>query len=323
MTTPPTAPQTSWNPTVLGVPWASDFYPIAANQIDVKKDPRLKVKAAGDGVTDDTSAIRAAIQLASSSGGGMVYFPAGDYKIVTPSNSGRGNPLVVPSRVILRGASSTASRIFVNDPYAATETDWTGTWGGIDFQGSSLSGMTDLGVYAVNSSTSPCALLWNRGSGKVSKLFFNNLDIRLGNCRNFWFEATDNLLVQNSHFDSTSARYGPIYVVGNSHVSFLGNTITYHVGRVQMQNNVNLLMQHNTLTRDAQNKDLEQGTAIESGGVEISFGQNLQVLDNTIQTLNAPPGESGDGEAIMSQQSTTPERPGRRERNCSHVHHLD
>ena len=134
-------------------------------------------------------------------------------------------------------------------------------------------------------------------------MFFNNLDIRLENCRNFWFEATDNLLVQNSHFDGNSSQYGPIYVVGNSHVSFLGNTITYHFGRVQMQNNTNLLMQHNTLVRDAQNKDTEEKTAIESGGVEISFGQNIQVLNNTIQTLNAPPGEAGDGEAIMSQQS--------------------
>ena len=212
----------------------------------------------------------------------------------------------MPSRVILRGASSTTSRIFVNDPYSVTETDWTGTWGGINFQGSSLGGMTDLGVYSVNSSTGPCALLWNRGSNKVSKLFFNNLDIHLENCRNFWFEATDNLLVRNSHFDSNSSRYGPIYIVGNSHLSFLGNTITYHFGRVQMQNNVNLLMQNNILTRDAQNRDMEQKTAIESGGVEISFGQNLQVLANTIQTLNAPPSESGDGEAIMSQQSTIP-----------------
>jgi parallel beta-helix repeat protein len=303
---PPVTPApASWNPAVLGVPWASDFVAIAANQIDVKKDSRLKVKATGDGVTDDTSPIRAAIKLASSSGGGVVYFPAGDYKIVAPSDSAHGNPLAVPSRVILRGASATTSRLFVNDPDAASGTDGTWTWGGIDFQGSSLSGMTDLGVYAVNSSASPCALLWNRGSSKVSKLFFNNLDVRLENCRAFWFEATDNLLVRNSHFDSNSSRYGPIYVVGNSHISFLGNTINYHFGRVQMQNNIGLLIQHNTLIRDAQNKDMEDKTAIESGGVEISFGQQLQVLDNTIQTLNAPPREAADGEAIMSQQSTT------------------
>ena len=294
----------SWNPSVLGVPWASDFNSIASNEIDVKTDPRLKVKAAGDGVTDDTPVIRAAIQLAATTGGGVVYFPTGDYKIVVPSNATGGSPLVVPSRVILRGSNSATSRIFAHDTNAASETDYIGTWGGIQFQGASHSGMTDLGVYAVNSSTSPCAVLWNRGSANVSELFFNNLDVHLGNCRNFWLNSTDKLLVQNSHFDGTSTVQGPIYIVANSNVSFLRNTITYLFGRVHMQNNTNMLMQGNTLTRDAQNKDMQNGTAIESGGVEVSFGQNIQVLNNTIQTLNAPGDERNDGEAIMSQNST-------------------
>ena len=300
---PATHPVTTWNPTVLGVPWASDFIATAANQINVKTDSRLKVPAKGDGVTDDTAAIRAAIKLASSSGGGTVYFPAGKYELFTPSGSASGSPLVVPSHVILRGDSSATSLIIVNDSQAASETDWTGTWGGIDFQGASLSGMTDLGVYAVNSPTSPGALLWNRGSSGVSELFFNNLDVHLGNSKNFWLEATNNLLIQNSHFDSNSLQYGPIYVVGNSHVSFLSNTITYHFGRVHLQNNTNMLMQGNSLIRDAENKDMQDGTAIESGGVELSFGQNIQALNNIIQTLNAPSDESNDGEAIMSQQS--------------------
>jgi parallel beta-helix repeat protein len=74
-----------------------------------------------------------------------------------------------------------------------------------------------------------------------------------------------------------------------------------------MQNNTRLLMQDNTLIRDAQNKDMDNGTAIESGGVELSFGQNIQVLNNTIQTLNAPANEHSDGEAITTQNSNTPD----------------
>ena len=34
------------------------------------------------------------------------------------------------------------------------------------------------------------------------------------------------------------------------------------------------------------------------------YGRNIQVLNNTIQTLNAPSDEAADGEAIMTQQST-------------------
>jgi parallel beta-helix repeat protein len=68
-------------------------------------------------------------------------------------------------------------------------------------------------------------------------------------------------------------------------------------------NNSALLMQGNSLIRDAQNTDMQDGTAIESGGVELSRSQNVQVLNNTIETLDAPTDESGDGEAILSQQS--------------------
>jgi parallel beta-helix repeat protein len=299
-----TSSNASWNPVVLGVPWASDFTSIAANEINVKTAPGLKVKAIGDGVTDETAAVRGAIQLASSTGGGTVYFPTGDYKIVAPSGAVQGSPLVVPSRVILRGSGSTTSRIFVNDPNATNETDGIWTWGGIDFEGASLSGMTDLGVYAVNSSSSLCALLWNRGSTNVREIFFNNLDVHLENCRSFWFESTNNLLVQGSHFDSIATKDSPIYVSNNSQILFLSNTITYHHGRVHLLNNLTLLMQGNSLIRDAQNTDMQNGTAIESGGVELSRSQNVEVLNNTIETLNAPTDETNDGEAILSQQST-------------------
>src|SRR5205814_3150439 len=76
---------------------------IAANGINVRTDARLSVRALGDGVADDTAAVRAAIEQAAATGGGVVYFPAGTYKIVTPSGNPRGSSLRVPSRVILRG----------------------------------------------------------------------------------------------------------------------------------------------------------------------------------------------------------------------------
>jgi hypothetical protein len=66
-------------------------------------------------------------------------------------------------------------------------------------------------------------------------------------------------------------------------------------------------MQGNTLVRNALNEDLQNGTAIESGGVELSFGQNVQVLNNNIETLNAPADESVDGEAITTQHSNIPD----------------
>ncbi len=299
-----------WNPTVLAISWAGDFLPIAKNQIDVKTNQLLTVHAKGDGITDDTAAVRAAIHLASSNGGGTVYFPPGDYKVVTPSGDVSGSPLLVPSRVILRGASSATSHILLNDSQASSKTIGNWTWGGIDFYGSSLSGMTDLAVTAVSPSSSPCATIWNTGSAGVHELFFNNLKIDLSNCRPLWLNGVNKLLLKNSNIHSVednpqADQVGPVYLVGNTNVSVVGNTFTYNFGRLQLWNDSSVLIQGNTLTRDAHNRDMENGTAIESGGIQISFDSNIQVLANTIRTVNAPFGEAADGEAIMSQLGTT------------------
>ena len=53
-------------------------------------------------MSDDTASIRAVVRLVSSSGGGVVYFPPGDYKIVASSALTRPAPVVVPSGVVWR-----------------------------------------------------------------------------------------------------------------------------------------------------------------------------------------------------------------------------
>jgi len=63
----------------------------------------LSFGATGDGVTDDTAAIRAAI----GSGGKEVFFPAGTYKI-------SGLPIVLPSRTRVTGAGREVSIIRPN-----------------------------------------------------------------------------------------------------------------------------------------------------------------------------------------------------------------
>jgi len=64
-------------------------------------------KAVGDGVADDTVAIQAAIQAASLAGGGVVFFPAGTYKVSIQG----ANALTLRTNVTLRGAGPYASVI--------------------------------------------------------------------------------------------------------------------------------------------------------------------------------------------------------------------
>src|SRR5688572_21183678 len=57
--------------------------------------------ALGDNVADDRAAIQVAIDAANSAGGGVVFIPAGTYRIATP--------LVVKSRVTITGVGKAAS----------------------------------------------------------------------------------------------------------------------------------------------------------------------------------------------------------------------
>ena len=65
----------------------------------------MDYKAVGNGTTDDTAAVQAAIDAAAAGGiGGTVYFPAGQY-LVTPGTNGPNTPaLTVPATVVVAGA---------------------------------------------------------------------------------------------------------------------------------------------------------------------------------------------------------------------------
>lgn len=59
--------------------------------------------AVGDGIVDDTSAIQSAVNYVATIGGGIIFFPAGTYKITSP--------IVVTSLITLYGAGKAASAI--------------------------------------------------------------------------------------------------------------------------------------------------------------------------------------------------------------------
>lgn len=92
--------------------WGRDSYGGPLKVHVQKRAPQPSTKfnvkdfgAAGDGWQDDTDAIRSALARAVTAGGGVVFIPAGRYKIT--------GKLVVPPHTILRGASRDTVRLVV------------------------------------------------------------------------------------------------------------------------------------------------------------------------------------------------------------------
>lgn len=97
--------------------------------------------AVGDGVTDDTSAVQAAIDACHAAEGGTIFFPPGIYQISGPMQGGGFNgQLVIPFQPF--GATSVAikflgagpNRIYEGEPPGGGEailrTDWNGAISG-------------------------------------------------------------------------------------------------------------------------------------------------------------------------------------------------
>jgi hypothetical protein len=109
--------------------------------------------AVGDGVTDDSAAIQAAINAAAAVGGGIVYFPVGTYVITVT--------LVVSSNILLVGANRKATQIRRGGNFVMITMNGPGTDG---------SGATHVRYCGIQSMT----LNGNSQSGAILQCYYSD-----------------------------------------------------------------------------------------------------------------------------------------------------
>lgn len=227
---------------------------------------RLDVKdfgAVGDGATDDTAAIQAALTAANTAGGATVFFPVGTYKISISS----GNALTLPGKgITLQGVSKEKSVIKL----ANSQGDYVSmlTNGSNDISGLIIRDLT----FNQNASGNVIVSTTNLLSGQPRYILrcFLGSDILIENCR---FTDADN--VNTLSFNAAS---------GVARITLRGNVFDDH-GNHSPQHD------HSTLYFNADNVRVQNnffaGTGISATTAIETHGTNQVVTGNIIKNFFA------------------------------------
>jgi Pectate lyase superfamily protein len=251
----------------IGVPWGRDFlvqngpnYTGLADNgdhhiYDVTADPFLAIHAKGDGVSDDRPAIQQAITQAANHGGGIVYLPAGNYRLgYVPYSWG----ITMASGVVLKGHSPSDTVILMGPSQNVNGTYSSGFgWPA----NATLTGLANLSIQNLDT------LSQNddnaHADGPVSKLFFQNLNWNMGTGGTLHFYKADRLVIENSKFHAAiNTRFpnpncpqnsgrGPVDFWNLTNFLFQNNSFGWASGDIEIITSQNSVIEGNHFTRSA------------------------------------------------------------------------
>lgn len=300
------------DPFAFEVPWGADF-DFSENVYNVKTDPRLKIRAIGDGIANDRMAIQEAIDQASVKGG-VVYLPAGSYKLMYASGSG----ITMRSRVVLKGDGPAKTQITygygvpfsterIKAPYG-----WTLGWpdsraegvGMVWPGGISISALLDLSFKNVNETGNFLHTIKDMPEGG-SKLAFKNCNFELSSGWGLAMANVNQLLITGCTFNSVAmnvrninapTRTWPWDLKNSSYLIFSNNKHFYTAGRFGANGCHHAIFEHNTFLRDGDHQS--KG---ETGGISLDYVSQVVVQGNTFEVSGAAVRRDNQGETILSQ----------------------
>lgn len=306
--------QKGTDPFRLELPWGADFN-FSANVYNVKTDVRLRNKATGDGQHNDRQAIQEAIDSASLKGG-VVFLPAGSYKLVYSTGTG----LTMRSNVVLKGEGPERTHITYGygRPFSTERVKasygWTLGWPDSRTEGMAVlfpggittSGLLDISFENVNTSHEFVHTLKNMPEGG-SKVFFKNCHFNLSSGWGLAMVNIDRLLIAECHFKSTAmqvrnlngpTRTWPWDLKNSHHIIFRNNVHSYRAGRFGANGCHHAIFENNTFIRDGSHQ--AKG---ETGGLSLDYTEKVVVSTNRFEVRGGEISNGNQGETILSQGS--------------------
>ncbi|WP_158712871.1 glycosyl hydrolase family 28-related protein [Parabacteroides pacaensis] len=306
------ARQRSVDPFSLGVPWGSDFV-FYKNVYNVKSDTRLSGKAKGDGKSNDRIVLQEAMDKAHADGGGVVYLPAGTYKLEFEKGSG----LIMKSNVVLKGdgPEKTIIQYGFGNPPAYPDPIGVGGWPDQTTEGvallwplhTKLSGLSDLKIQNVNTTG-----LWRHSlktmgpapeekapGASGSRFFAKNCHFDLSVAWGLSWGYVDKMLVSDCNFKSYANITWPWmwHCDGSTNFVIRNNRVFYCAGRFGFSNGYNGIIENNHITRLG---DMQPFRG-ETGGFNIDFTRDMVVMKNVMDVEGDSILDRNMGETILSQ----------------------
>ncbi|MBA3683663.1 MAG: hypothetical protein H0W72_00220 [Planctomycetes bacterium] len=272
----------------LGVPWAAKLN-FHGNVYNVKTDGRLSLKAVGDGVANDYAAIQQAVDRASAAGGGIVYLPAGQYKMVLSASGG----LYMRDRVVLQGAGK--GQTFLRYGYGqGGDGRWCMIWGG------KQNGLADLTM----SNADTTGQFYNTMTGQGTELFLKRITWEINRGSWLWLANSDKMVVADSGFiqgvDDIAGYHGPVQFNGCKNVVMQRNNFTYAVDGLNMGHVRDSVIENNNIYRDGAAR-WPVSLNLCNHVLILNFAENVAVTGNLFKVINGPSQNINDGESIISE----------------------
>ncbi len=263
------------DPYALGVGWAAAFSAHASTIVNAKTDSRLGRKVVCDGVTDDTAATQAAIQLAGALGGGVVQLPVGTCRFA--------GGVQLQSGVVLQGAGKDVTTInsVSGAAFYATAID--------------LAGVRNLTVTNITNGIQSPKLI------SSTRVFIQNVKFNLAGGQSPFLSGNQNYAVEGCDFlqPINSNLNGPLTVGGASGLYFAGNTFIFADGAPSFDNVHDAYIVNNHFSRDVTNN---QSTPSIIHSLTMNFAYRIAIVNNVFDVIGGPiTNVRGDGETMLTE----------------------
>jgi hypothetical protein len=289
--TPLVAYTNAADPFNLGVYWGADLAAVTTTY-NITSDSRLPQRAVANSMSDQSAIFQADLNfVGQQTGGGILYVPAGTYVIDTELQIGYSKTVLKgagTSTVLQYGATGSATTTagfiaFTNSPNSISD--------------SGISMMTVTNEFPTGSAANGAVRIF---SGKsVSDIFLADVTFNLNQSYGMVLGNASHLVITRCIITDTrtitnpsgTADNGPISA-GSPYFTFTNNTLKYEMGRVHFTNTNNQVVLGNTITIDGSVANLNNlansNAPLETGGVELSFSDNVAYISNNISVSPAP-----------------------------------